>query len=149
MPRRDRQRLTDAELELMQAAWDLGPAPVTVRQVVERLEQQGKTQAYTTVQTVLNILCRKGVLRSRRGGGRALEYAPLVTREEAASRMTRDLVERAFGGRVDHLLATLLEDEELGRDELAELRRRIDRQLGGEAPEGPAGPDRPDSGGRS
>ena len=44
--------------------------------------------------------------------------------------MTRDLVERAFGGSVEHLLMTLLDDKELGRDELAELRRRIDEQLG-------------------
>jgi predicted transcriptional regulator len=131
MPRTPK-RLTDAELELMQVIWDLTPEPVTVRQVADGLRaERGKDHAYTTVQTVLNILCRKGALRSRRGSGRALEYVALMTREDAASSMTRDLVERAFRGRVGSLFTTLLDEEDLSREELAELRRRIDRQLDG------------------
>ena len=70
---RNKKRLTDAELELMQVVWDLGPEPVTVRQVVDKLgAAANKAPAYTTVQTVLNILCRKRALRSRPGQGRAL-----------------------------------------------------------------------------
>jgi len=44
--------------------------------------------------------------------------------------MTLDLVERLFGGRADTLLSHLLEHESVDRETLADLKRRIDEQLG-------------------
>ena len=56
MPRRTAEgRLTPLELEIMNVLWDLGPS--TVQAVQERL---GSGHAYTTVQTMLNVLVRKG-----------------------------------------------------------------------------------------
>jgi predicted transcriptional regulator len=133
MSRRRPKRLTDLELEVMHVVWD-APEPVTVRHVAdglaERAGRSGRKPAYTTVQTMLNILCRKGALRTRPGPGRAHWYEPLMSRDDAASSMTRDLVERLFGGRPQGLFAHLLEEEELPRDELERLKRAIEEQLG-------------------
>ena len=123
------RRLTDLELQIMQVVWDAVPEPRTVRAVVEELERRGRPLAYTTVQTMLNILHKKGVLERRPGSGRANEYRPRVSRGEAMTSMTRDLVERMFGGRAQPLVAHLLESEQVSREELETLKRLIETQL--------------------
>ena len=130
------KRLTDLELVVMRAVWELGPAPVTVRDVVERLNAgDARNHAYTTVQTIMNILVGKGALESSRGPGRALLYEAGLTHEQATASMTEEFLGRLFGGRAEPLLARLLEHQSVDRDTLAELKRAIEEQLG---PEGEA-----------
>ncbi len=127
------KRLTDLELVVMRAVWELGPAPITVRDVVERLNAgDARNHAYTTVQTIMNILVGKGALASRRGPGRALLYQAGLTHEQATASMTEEFLGRLFGGRAEPLLARLLEHESVDRDTLAELKRAIEEQLGAE-----------------
>lgn len=140
MPRRRPKRLTDLELEIMQVIWDASPAPLTVRDVVDRMGR-GRPPAYTTIQTTMNILTKKGVLASGPGPGRAHEYRARLTRAEATSSMTADFVERLFRGSAEPLLAQLLEHDSLDRDTLEELKRRIETQLRDDVePDGPTGP---------
>ena len=65
MAKREKEKLTGLELQMMQVIWRLGPSNVSA--VQEGLEQR---LAYTTVQTMLNILEKKGKLKRRlRGTG--------------------------------------------------------------------------------
>ena len=82
------KRLTDLELEIMKVFWEALPDPLTVRAVVDRLQAGGRTLAYTTVQTMMNILKKKGVLSVRPGSGRAHQYRARVTRHEATTSST-------------------------------------------------------------
>ncbi len=123
------RRLTDLELEIMQVVWDVQPRPLTVREVVERLRSRDRALAYTTVQTMLTILKKKGVLVSRPGSGRAHEFRARVTRSEATTTMTHDFVARLFGGRPQTLMAHLLEHEPVNRAALREFKRLIETQL--------------------
>jgi predicted transcriptional regulator len=68
--------LTPLELEIMNVLWVTGPANVqTVRQRLGRR----RDLAYTTVQTMLNLLHRKGkVMRELQD--RTYHYRPAVTR---------------------------------------------------------------------
>lgn len=128
--RKKPRRLTDLELAIMQVVWEAEPAPLTVRGVAERLRARtGKSHAYTTVQTMMGILRRKGALRSRPGPGRAHEYTAGMSREDATSSMTEDFVERMFGGSAEPLMAHLIEQQGVDRDTLEELRRLIDERL--------------------
>ena len=122
------RRLTDLELEIMQVVWAAQPEPLTVRQVVERLRATRKS-AYTTIQTMMGILARKGALASTPGPGRAHVYRARWSREETTHSMTADFVTRLFGGRARPLVTQLLEHESLSREELEELMRRIETQL--------------------
>jgi BlaI family penicillinase repressor len=122
------RRLTDLELEIMQVVWAAHPEPLTVRQVVERLRGTRRS-AYTTIQTMMGILARKGALACEPGPGRAHHYRARWSRDETASSMTADFVARLFGGSVRPLVAELLEHESLSRTELEELKRRIETQL--------------------
>ena len=137
MTERQKPVLTNLELEVMQVVWASGPDPVTVRDVVEHLNQdRQKKLAYNTVQTMLVILRDKGVVRDRKGPGRAHAWSPTVSRDDVSSSMVGDLVDRLFEGKVEPLLHHLVEHERLDRLELAELRRLIDKELDDEA-EGP------------
>ncbi len=114
----------------MRIVWSAHPEPLTVRDVVERLKGS-RASAYTTIQTVMGILARKGALGAEPGPGRAHQYRAKWSQSETTSSMTREFVERLFGGRARPLVAELLEHESLSRRELEELKRRIESQLGG------------------
>src|SRR5262249_50084897 len=70
------ERLTPLELEIMNILWETGAA--NVHTVQERLDRE---LAYTTVQTMLNILHRKGRVK-RTLKDRAYVYKPAVTRTQ-------------------------------------------------------------------
>lgn len=123
--------LTRLELEVMRVVWEGAAAgDTTVRGVVAKLnEGRGRALAYNTVQTVLNILRDKGVVRVRSGQGRAFVYVPRITREQVTTSMVGELVERLFDGEVQPLLLNLVERESLSRSELESLKRLIDERL--------------------
>jgi BlaI family transcriptional regulator, penicillinase repressor len=69
--------------------------------------------AYTTIQTVLNILERKGkVQRVKRG--RAYIYNALVSQEQVRVSAVEELVEEMFGGAYESLLTLLSGKSGLG-----------------------------------
>jgi BlaI family penicillinase repressor len=55
-------------------------------------------------------------------------FIPLVQEHEFRESATRDLVERVFGGSVRNLMAHLLKDENVSREEIAEIRKLINRR---------------------
>jgi len=127
MERKARTRpLTPLELEIMKVLWDSGPA--TVQSVQEKLPSAPKL-AYTTVQTMLNVLHRKGKVK-RTLKGRAYEYAPLFSREMAVRTTLRDVITRFFGGSAESLVMSLVASRDLKPEKLAELRRRVEQSEG-------------------
>ena len=116
--------LTPLELEIMQVLWETGPANV---QTVQSALKAGPPLAYTTVQTMLNVLHRKGKVK-RKLNGRAFEYAPTVTREKAASHAVHEMVERLFGGSVEGLLMSLVKTRQLDPKKLEHLRKLLEQQ---------------------
>ena len=90
-----KKRLSEAEWEVMDGVWHLD-RQVTVRDVVDYL-YPNREKAYTTVQTIMNILFGKGVLY-RQKIGPVNVYTPTLSREDAAQDETRTLVSRMFEG---------------------------------------------------
>ena len=122
--KRSAHTLTPLELEIMQVLWETGPANV---QTVQAGLRSGPPLAYTTVQTMLNVLHRKGKVK-RKLHGRAFEYAPTVSREKATSHALHEMVERLFGGSVDGLLMSLVKTRQLDAKKIAELARRLETE---------------------
>src|ERR1700730_1911685 len=119
--------LTPLELRIMQVLWETGPA--TVQIVHEKLS--GERLAYTTVQTMLNVLHRKGKAK-RTLRGKAYEYQPLLSRENANSQAVGDLVDRLFGGSVEGLVMNLVKTHQLDPRNLKRLKTLIEEQQKGE-----------------
>jgi len=127
MERKTRTRpLTPLELEIMKVLWDSGPA--TVQSVQEKLPGAPKL-AYTTVQTMLNVLHRKGKVK-RTLKGRAYEYVPLFSREMAVRTTLRDIITRLFGGSAESLVMSLVASRDLKPEKLAELKRLVEQSEG-------------------
>jgi BlaI family transcriptional regulator, penicillinase repressor len=115
--------LTPLELEIMKVLWETGPA--AVQTVQEHLAPDRKL-AYNTVQTMLNVLHRKGKVR-RELQGRAYVYEPVVSRAQAAGQAVGDLVSRMFGGSAESLVLSLVEARHLTPEKLAELSALVDK----------------------
>ncbi len=123
MPDRDPETLTKLELQIMQAVWSLGGAS-TVTAVQSALEQP---LAYTTVQTMLNILERKGKLK-RKLRGRAFVYSAAVSEDKASGHALRDLIDRMFGGSSEELVMSLVKSRQLTPKTLSEISRRLAKE---------------------
>lgn len=120
MGEQEKEGLTKLELQIMQVIWRRGTS--NVGEVQEGLEQQ---LAYTTVQTMLNILHRKGKLK-RKLQGRAYEYSATVSEAKALSHALRDVVDRMFGGSSEELVMSLIKSKQIDAKKIAELSRRLE-----------------------
>src|SRR5581483_9443007 len=107
---------------MMQVIWRLGSSTVNTVQA-----ELPRPLAYTTVQTMLNILERKGKLR-RELRGRAYVYSARVTEAKALGQGVRDLVDRMFGGSSEELVMSLLKNGQLDAKRLADLTQRFNEQ---------------------
>jgi BlaI family penicillinase repressor len=113
------QTLTPLELEIMQVLWQAGPC--TVAEVQPKLQAQ---LAYTTVQTMLNVLLRKKKVK-RVQEGRAYRYRPVVSRERATGNALSDLVTRMFGGSSEALLMAMVDTQQISAEELARIAQKL------------------------
>jgi BlaI family transcriptional regulator, penicillinase repressor len=123
---REKDTLTKLELQIMQVIWRQGASNVSAVQA--GLEQQ---LAYTTVQTMLNILHKKGKLK-RRLRGRAYKYSAIVSEDHATRNAVRDLVDRMFGGSSEQLVMSLIKSKQIDAKKISELSRRLEKQGGSE-----------------
>jgi len=124
LPRRKspEQQLTPLELEIMNVLWETGPANVQTVQA----HIQGRELAYTTVQTMLNILDRKGKVK-RRLKERAYVYRPVLSRQKAVTQAVGDMIDRFFGGSADSLVLNLVETRHLTPEKLAQIQKLLER----------------------
>ena len=119
--------LTPLELQIMQVLWSEGPS--NVLRVQECLAPSNDL-AYNTVQTMLNILHRKGRVR-RTLKGRAYFYRAMASKEKVLGQAVRDLVERMFGGSSEELVMSLIKTRQVDLERIAELSRKVaDREKG-------------------
>jgi len=95
----------------------------TVREVYETLRERRRI-AYTTVMTMMNILETKGYLKKRQGE-RAFVYTPSRPEKQVIRDMVREFVGRVFNGAAEPLLLHLVEDDQLTKEELDEIRSSI------------------------
>ena len=121
MPNKTRV-LTPLERRIMRVLWEGGAG--NVQKVLEGLTGEPRL-AYTTVQTTLNVLQRKGKVR-RKLVGRAYEYSAIVSQEAADSHAVRDVLQKVFQGSVDDLLLCLVRSKHLDAQKLAELQAKLE-----------------------
>ena len=113
--------LTNLELQLMQVLWREGVSSV---QQVQKSLAPSNDLAYTTIQTVLNTLERKGKVR-RCLVGRAYEYEALISKETILKQAVRELAERMFGGSSEDLVMSLVKSRQVDPARIADLTREI------------------------
>ena len=116
---------TRLELEILKVLWDQSPLPV--RDVRARLDEQGRKLSHSSVITMLNIMVDKGYLK-RTKQGKSFFFSPKVEQDSITGGIVEDLLDRVFDGSPAAMVLNLIETADLDADELAELRRLINRK---------------------
>ena len=109
------------EMQVLGVLWQRGPS--SVREVLDALPD-GKSRAYTTVLTVLQVMEKKGLL-SHTTLGNAHVYAARVTRRQALGPALRGLLNHVFGGSPAAAMQHLLAESEVTHEELDKLKEMI------------------------
>ena len=111
---------TEAELEILNILWALGPS--TVRDVHTA---SSKDTGYTTVLKQMQVMVEKGLLE-RSEDFRSHIYEPVATKEQTQQRLARNLLQRAFDGSAKNLVLGALSSQKVSAKELAEIRTMLD-----------------------
>ena len=124
LPRNTSATLTEAELRLMKVLWQKGSA--TVHQVLEALPEK-PALAYNSVLTTIRILEKKGYVKHAKDG-RAHVYIPQVGQKDATRFEIQHLVSRFFKNSHELLVLNILEDDNIGAEDLKRLRQLLDEK---------------------
>ena len=118
-------KITPAEWDLMETVWELGGAP-SVREVWEHRFPNGE-KAYTTVQTIMNNLEKKGHLQ-RRKIGLVNFYSPTRPRKQVLAAEMSTVANRMFDGNMLTLANTLMNLNDLSIEEIKSIRAILDEK---------------------
>ncbi len=129
MSRKKSRTLTDGELEFMSVLWENGDcAP---EDVMEALRHKGRIVTGGTVRNILLTLLEKGyITRTKRG--KAYYYRAKVDENNAKKSLVVDLLEKAFRGSESHLIASLLGNRNIQKDEMEKIKHLIEKHEAGD-----------------
>jgi predicted transcriptional regulator len=122
MARPKASELTERELEVMHLFWNRGEQ--TVAAARDKLADDGRDLAYTTVATLTRILVEKGFLQQL-NEDRPFRFRAIRTFEDVSGNLVTDLVRRVFGGSREQLLVRLMEQRKLTPKERAVLEKLL------------------------
>ena len=114
-------KLSKLELQIMEVLWTAGPS--AIREVQESFGPKNRP-AYTTVQTMVYRLEAKKALRRARKVGNAHVFEALITREAARARLVDEFLS-LFGGRMQPVMAQLIEAGNLTAKDVADAERLL------------------------
>ena len=109
-------RLSKLELQIMEALWTRGA--LSVREIQEAFPERDRP-AYTTVQTMVYRLEAKQAVRRVKKIGNAHIFEAAVSRSSAQRRFVDELM-ALFGGRVQPVVAHLIESGNLTLEDIKE-----------------------------
>jgi BlaI family transcriptional regulator, penicillinase repressor len=120
-------QLSKLELRIMEVLWDQGSA--SIREIQESFPQK-RRPAYTTIQTTVYRLEAKTAVRRVKKVGNFHVFEPAVSREAAQRKLIDDFL-ALFGGRIQPVMAHLIESGKLTAADVKEAEktlRRLERE---------------------
>ena len=114
-------KLTALELQIMEALWNAGAS--SVREVQKAFPLKGRP-AYTTVQTTVYRLERKGAVRCVKRISNANIFEAAISRDDAQGRLVDDIL-GLFGGQVKPVMARLIESGKLTLEDVKEAEQAL------------------------
>lgn len=114
-------KLSKLELQIMEAVWTRGQA--SIREIQETFPER-KRPAYTTIQTMVYRLEGKRALRRVRKVGNFHVFEAVVSRDMAQRRLVDDLL-ALFGGRIQPVMANLIESGKLTLADVEEAEKTL------------------------
>jgi len=117
-----KNKLTPAEWEIMEAIWEFGKG-VSIREVLDNAFSNGE-KAYTTIQTIMNILVKKKMLTTQKIG-LVNFYTPTTSKDEMIGKEMNTFVSRVFNGSLPSLANYLINSDTITKDEIDEIKQLI------------------------
>ena len=115
-----KEKITDAELEVMQVLWKAGK-PLTLAQIKCALSERNGD----TVKTLLRRLCQKEAAAQEKR--EVYYYRPLVGQEELSRYRVKKLIDKLYAGSAKALAAALVKNEQLQQQDLLELQELYEK----------------------
>ena len=115
------QEPTERELQILKVLWERGEA--TVREVYEVLREELPI-VQNTVQAFLRTMEAKGLVRHRTAG-RSFVYRPVHQDHRTKKTMVQSLLDAAFDGAVDQLVASAFQARPPSRAEIDRLKELL------------------------
>ncbi|HEY7354702.1 MAG TPA: BlaI/MecI/CopY family transcriptional regulator [Terriglobales bacterium] len=114
-------RLSKLELRIMETLWSRGNA--SIREIQESFPEK-RRPAYTTIQTTVYRLEAKNAVRRAKKVGNFHVFEPTVSREVAQRKLIDDFL-ALFGGRVQPVMAHLIESGKLTAADIKEAEKTL------------------------
>ena len=109
--------ISDAELVLMKVLWRTHP--LTVGQIVERVQNDTDWHA-NTIKTMLQRLTKKQVVSRAKDGGQFF-YRPAVNEETYLTVASQSFLEKLFDGRMSPLVAHFAQQDKLSKSDVEQI----------------------------
>ena len=113
--------LSEMEWLILRVVWD--NIKSSVKEVWQKIYPDGE-KAYTTVQTYMDRLVEKKILKKEKIG-LVNFYEALISEKEAMDQVTENLVDRAFQGSFGLLAAHLIGSRQLNPSDLDKIKKMI------------------------
>ena len=114
-------RLSKLELRIMETLWARGNA--SIREIQETFPEK-RRPAYTTIQTTVYRLEAKNAVRRVKKVGNFHVFEPTVSREVAQRKLIDDFL-ALFGGRIQPVMAHLIESGKLTAADIKEAEKTL------------------------
>jgi len=121
---KDTPKISDAEWQVMKVLWQ--KSPVTANYIVEKLTAQTEWMP-KTIRTLISRLTAKNAVGFDKTG-RQYMYYPLLSEEECVRQETRSFMSRVRTAALKPMLAAFLEEENLSKEEIEELKCILDKK---------------------
>lgn len=115
--------ISESEWRVMKIVWSNSPR--TLPEILDRLKETDWSK--TTIQTYLARLVKKGALSTKRQGKGYLYY-PAVSESDCQLAESRDFLRRVYDGSLSKMVMGFVENGNLSKEELSELKNLITQQ---------------------
>lgn len=123
MAKKQLPKPTEAELEILQIIWGLGPSTVkSVNQIIGKTKEVG----YTTTLKLMQIMFDKGLVNRIRDGKTHI-YESAISQEKTQRQLLDKFVEAAYQGSAMNLVMQLLGNRKSSKKELDQIREYLDK----------------------
>ena len=119
-----KKNVSDSDSIILKILWEVNE-PMSISQIVIKLEEKNVKWAYTTVGTFLKRMEKKGLVSSAKEG-RSYFYKSTAAEEEVTNDAV-SFVNRHFQGSLSNFLAAFSKERSLSQNEVENLKEWVDK----------------------
>lgn len=119
-------QISEAEYEVMKVIWKY--APINTNEITDKL-LQCTDWSPKTIHTLIKRLAGKGAITYEKQS-RVFVYTPLIQEQDYLKQESDSFLSRYFNGNISAMVSAYLEDDELSKSDIEELRTLLSRKGG-------------------